>query len=311
VNYSSVFNPNNSITDIPSTGQLQFDTGWLGLVSAGYAMNGFRVEGEGGFRHNVETNNSDLKLDEWTAMANLLYDIPVSNMFKITLGGGAGGDSVHIKDSGDNFDDKAWTFAYQGIAGLTIGLSKRLDFAIEYRYLRVTAPDQLSSIVTAPSAGSRSYDLDDLSKHAVTAGFRYSLGADAPPPPPPVEAPPPPPPVAPEPPKAPKEFIVFFGHNMSDLTPEAVEVVKQAAEAAKTYGSASIAVVGHADRSGSDAYNIALSTKRANSVKTGLVTAGISEAAIGISAKGESEPLVPTDDGVREPQNRRVNITLP
>jgi outer membrane protein OmpA-like peptidoglycan-associated protein len=122
-------------------------------------------------------------------------------------------------------------------------------------------------------------------------------------------APPPPPP--PEPPKAPKEFIVFFGHNMSDLTPEAVEVVKQAAEAAKIYGSSNIAVVGHADRSGSDKYNMALSMKRANAVKAGLVSNGIAEAAVAIAAKGESEPLVPTDDGVREPQNRRVNITLP
>ena len=104
---------------------------------------------------------------------------------------------------------------------------------------------------------------------------------------------------------------MFFGHNMAELTPEALDVVKQAAASAKQYGSANIAVVGHADRSGSDKYNLALSMKRANSVKTGLVTEGISEAAIAIDAKGESSPLVPTDDGVREPQNRRVNITLP
>jgi outer membrane protein OmpA-like peptidoglycan-associated protein len=104
---------------------------------------------------------------------------------------------------------------------------------------------------------------------------------------------------------------VFFGHNLADLTPEALDVVKQAAAAAKSYGSSSIALVGHTDRSGSDTYNQALSMKRATSVKSALVTEGIAEAAIAIEAKGESSPLVNTDDGVREPQNRRVNITLP
>jgi outer membrane protein OmpA-like peptidoglycan-associated protein len=69
--------------------------------------------------------------------------------------------------------------------------------------------------------------------------------------------------------------------------------------------------VGHADRSGSDSYNDALSLRRASNVKTALVAEGIAEATIGVTAKGETSPLVPTDDGVREPQNRRVDIALP
>lgn len=89
-----------------------------------------------------------------------------------------------------------------------------------------------------------------------------------------------------------------------------MDVVKEAAAAAKKSGSASIMITGHTDRSGSDAYNQALSTRRADTVKSALVTEGIPEAGIAIDAKGESSPLVPTEDGVREPQNRRVNINL-
>jgi len=77
---------------------------------------------------------------------------------------------------------------------------------------------------------------------------------------------------------APKDYIIFFGHNMADLLPEAFEVVRQAAAAAKSHGSASVAVAGHADRSGSDSYNEALSLRRATNVKAALVAEGIAEA---------------------------------
>jgi outer membrane protein OmpA-like peptidoglycan-associated protein len=124
-----------------------------------------------------------------------------------------------------------------------------------------------------------------------------------------VEAPPPPPPPPAEP-AAPREFIVFFGHNKSNLTAEALTVIKQAADAAKQFGSATITVIGHADRSGSDAYNQKLSLRRATAVKGELVTQGIGSGSITVSGKGESDPMVPTADGVREPQNRRVHISL-
>ena len=80
------------------------------------------------------------------------------------------------------------------------------------------------------------FEGDDHVKHTATIGLRYAFGA-APAPAPMVEAPPPPPPAEPV---APREFIVFFGHNKSNLTPEALTVIKQAADAAKQFGSASI-----------------------------------------------------------------------
>ena len=55
---------------------------------------------------------------------------------------------------------------------------------------------------------------------------------------------------------------------------------------------------------------MALSIRRANAVKDALVRAGIPANQIAVIGKGESDPLVPTADGVREPQNRRVEILL-
>ena len=71
-----------------------------------------------------------------------------------------------------------------------------------------------------------------------------------------------------------------------------------------------IEVAGHADRSGTPAYNQRLSQRRADAVAAELVRQGIARNEIAVSAYGESRPLVPTADGVREPQNRRVEIVL-
>jgi len=72
-----------------------------------------------------------------------------------------------------------------------------------------------------------------------------------------------------------------------------------------------IELTGHADRSGAPAYNQTLSEKRGAAVRNALVHLGIPAADITVIGKGEASPLVPTADGVREPQNRRVEIVLP
>ena len=104
--------------------------------------------------------------------------------------------------------------------------------------------------------------------------------------------------------------MVFFGFNQSELTPQALDTIKQAVGAVHESGSAAIHVVGHADRAGSIAYNKALSLRRAKAVKKALIAEGVAAGAISILGRGESEPLVPTADGVREPQNRRVHISF-
>ncbi|HET6224341.1 MAG TPA: OmpA family protein, partial [Dongiaceae bacterium] len=62
--------------------------------------------------------------------------------------------------------------------------------------------------------------------------------------------------------------------------------------------------------SGSASYNVGLSERRAQAVAAELAANGVPQADIAVDWKGETEPLVPTGDGVREPQNRRAVIEL-
>jgi iron complex outermembrane receptor protein len=118
--------------------------------------------------------------------------------------------------------------------------------------------------------------------------------------PPPVQAPAP----------APKSYLVFFDFNKSDLTPQATEIVNTAARNAQAGKVTQLTVTGHTDTVGSDAYNMRLSRRRAESVAAQLEKQGIASSEIAIVAKGKRDLLVPTGDGVREPQNRRVQIVF-
>jgi iron complex outermembrane receptor protein len=116
--------------------------------------------------------------------------------------------------------------------------------------------------------------------------------------PPPVQA------VAP----APRSYLVFFDFNKSDLTAQAKDIVDTAAHNAGPAKVTQLTVTGHTDTVGSDAYNMRLSRRRAESVAAQLEKDGIASSEIEIVAKGKRDLLVPTGDGVREPQNRRVQI---
>jgi OmpA family len=118
-----------------------------------------------------------------------------------------------------------------------------------------------------------------------------------------VQAPPPPPPQA-------TSYMVFFDWDRSDLTPQAMNTIGQAANAFRTTGQSRITATGHTDSSGPRDYNMALSLRRANTVKNALVQQGVPPTAVAVVGRGEEELLVQTGDGVREPQNRRVVIAL-
>jgi OOP family OmpA-OmpF porin len=103
-------------------------------------------------------------------------------------------------------------------------------------------------------------------------------------------------------------YLVFFAWDQSTLTPVALTVLDQV-EADYARGQPSpIVVAGHADRSGSEAYNLGLSERRAITVSDALSARGIPASSMTLEAFGETLPRVPTEDGVREPQNRRVEI---
>ena len=108
----------------------------------------------------------------------------------------------------------------------------------------------------------------------------------------------------------PGPFIVFFDWDRSDITPQAESILDNAAEQYRQIGNAQVVLAGHADRSGPDQYNVGLSQRRAENVRQYLAGRGIPEGVMRTEAFGESSPQVQTADGVREPQNRRVEVTF-
>src|SRR3546814_19346046 len=97
-------------------------------------------------------------------------------------------------------------------------------------------------------------------------------------------------------------YTTFFRSNGT--------IVREALDAALASAGSALRITGHADRSGAVAYNQTLSERRANRVIEELVSGGIDPTSISGEAVGETQPLIPTDDGVREEGNRAVVINL-
>jgi OOP family OmpA-OmpF porin len=107
-----------------------------------------------------------------------------------------------------------------------------------------------------------------------------------------------------------RSYLIFFDFDKSDLTEDAIDVLNRLYSDAVKQKASMFYVTGHADRSGSDEYNMALSQRRADTVKRALINMGANSRNIATKAEGERMPLVPTADGVREPQNRRTEIVF-
>jgi OOP family OmpA-OmpF porin len=116
-------------------------------------------------------------------------------------------------------------------------------------------------------------------------------------------------PVAEEPTGVPRFYTIFFDWDKSNINPVAQRVI-DAIVADWRDAPDSLQLVGHADRSGAEDYNQRLSERRVASVTQALAAQGISETRLSGYGVGESDPAVPTPDGVREPRNRRVVVTL-
>jgi outer membrane protein OmpA-like peptidoglycan-associated protein len=111
-------------------------------------------------------------------------------------------------------------------------------------------------------------------------------------------------------PPRPVKFVLYFLDNSDEFTAASkLEIAKIFSEISG-HPSPEIVVVGHTDRVGTVPYNDALSLRRAERVRTGLVQLGIPAEQISVAGRGEREPLVPTEDEVAEPRNRRVDITV-
>lgn len=219
--------------------------------------------------------------------------------------------------------------AYQAFAGVRVPLSPNLDASLKYRYLGTNDADRLDSL---GNSFKSDYDV-----HDIVVGITYRFGdrpnkeitkapqpiavapqprprpVPEPEPEPVIETPAPAPMPVPEPEpivinKGP--YSVYFGFDSSDITPTAAGKIANAATEAKKDEAITIEVSGHADRSGSNKYNEALAFKRAQMVKSALVSEGINPSNIMVKGNGELVGEINTADGVKESRNRRVTILL-
>ncbi|HYZ40877.1 MAG TPA: OmpA family protein [Stellaceae bacterium] len=286
----------------------RFNAGFNAGFRGGYEWGPWRFEEEYSYRQNgardlVGTNFTlkGISGDRHTnaIMTNVLYDFTVGSPITPHFGFGVGAvdifDGLKLPGIGQLFNDSTWQFGYQGIAGLRYNLSPAFTLDLDYRYFATT-----QTTLNIPRTSLH------YSTHYKTQNFVASLIYRFVPPPPPAPVPVAAP-VAP-PPSPPQVFLVFFDWDRSDITPAGMDIVRQAADAYKAGGSVRLQVTGYTDLSGSPGYNQRLSERRANNVANALANFGVARSDMTVSGRGESDPRVPTPKGVREPQNRRVEI---
>ena len=298
----------------------------------GYDFGGFRLETEVGYRRatvdgfssttltntgigagTVAAGNYDYAGGSTSAlsfMLNGLLDFGADDGIQGFVGGGVGVARVKanyaLNNRADFLNDSDTVFAWQALAGIRAPLTDHIDATLKYRFFN-------ADNVKLVDVTNRTFE-GRFRSHSILGGVTYNFGSPTPPPPPPVETPPPAPLPAPAPaPEAPVcspgPFIVFFEWDKSDITPEAGSILDNAVSQYQSCGNAQVMLAGHADKSGSASYNVGLSQRRADSVKAYLTSHAIPDGVISTEAFGESRPRVDTADGVREVQNRRVEVT--
>ena len=321
---NQIFRPSDTIR--PRKRSYTFDPGAAAEVSIGYGLGkGLRLEVEGDYA-DVHVRGVKLNLPEraggheqqYGGFLNAIYDFDVNAAVFPYIGVGAGYQAIEldgVNSSGygatvrGTGSQEEGAFSYQGIAGLSypVGMMPGLSVTAEYRLIGVVAPPAYDRSVTFNDSEQPAHvTVNNTFNHEALLGLRYVFGAPpAPPPPAPPTAVSSPPTEAPA-----RTYLVFFDWDRADLTARARQIVAEAAAASTRVQTTRIEVSGYTDLSGTAAYNQSLSVRRAQTVESELVRDGVPRGEIEIHGFGESNPLVPTAAGVREPQNRRVEIIL-
>ena len=286
----------------------RYDEGFAVGARVGYEMGPWRFEEEYTYRRNgldklrvagVTIPGTRGSRQSHAAMTNLIYDVNLG--WPVTPHVGAGIGAVDVIDRAKRtaapsfkLSDNDWQFGYQAIAGVRYNISPNLALDLDYRYLATT--DATFRVPGTTIRYKSGYDT-----HNLMASLVYRFG------PPPVLAPaPPPPPVV-----ARRVFLVFFDWDRATITQDGMRIIQQAADAYRSGAPVQIQVTGYTDASGSLGYNQRLSERRANAVADALTRLGVARSDMMVSGRGKNDQRVPTADGVREPQNRRVEIVFP
>ncbi len=302
-------------------------SGFVGVGSVGYGFgNGMRLELEGNYRQTSPRSltgtgfptalSGDIRTS--AVMANAMFDMDIGTPWLFPyLGLGAGYawtdlDNVAAVGSGYPFglrtNETQGAFAWQVIAGLSFPIPNvpGLSLTGEYRFFSTVGPEAYRASVVQgapPVAGAGNFDIRNQYSHSVLLGLRYAFNVAPPTPPAPATAP------APAPAPA-RSYLVFFDWDRADLTDRGRQIIREAAENSTRVQYTRIEVNGYTDTSGTPEYNQRLSVRRAQSVTAELVRDGVPKDAITVQGFGDTHLLVQTGPGVREPQNRRVEIVF-
>lgn len=111
-----------------------------------------------------------------------------------------------------------------------------------------------------------------------------------------------------EPVKVLKEYVIYFDTNSADVADSERPKLNQAAQEIRMFNPSDVLVAGYTDTRGSDDYNQKLSEKRAKTVSQILSVLSVDNNIVNLSALGESDLPVPTEDNVDNQENRRVQI---
>ena len=317
--------------NLVTVGQNTFNVGGGAILGIGYGFgNGFRVE--------IGPNIFYNKLDHFALTAypynggklpvgnggNIQYGPMVSGYYDFDLGlpiypyvgVGVGYERSNMSPAASGtangyhtkLGGTAGSFSYMGAVGFTYPIASvpGLGATLEYRFMGLTGNQNYNlTVVGHGFSGQTKIKFGQQYNNIITVGLRYQWNTQQPVPP----APAPMPMAAPAPAPA-KTYLVFFDWDKSNLTPRATDIIAQAAADSKTQQTTTIAVNGYTDTSGTPAYNQGLSVRRANAVAAQLVTDGVPSSEITAQGFGDTDLLVATGPGVREPQNRRVQIVL-
>ena len=315
-------------TGAASKARLRSRIGPAAVGALGYGLgNGLRVEIEGDYRNNRFSQGRSFGFPaaaggnevKYGAMANAIYDLSGIIPFPFAApyaGVGVGYqwaqfDNVHAYGAGGlpriASNDTRGALAYQAILGTAFPIAAvpGLALTLEYRFLGLAYRKYDVSATVAPGVASTPGRLrfgDDFN-HSALIGVRYNFGQAAAPMVTPVA-------MAAPAPAAARSYLVFFDWDKATLSDRARGIIKEAAENSARVQYTRIEVNGYTDTSGTPRYNQGLSERRARAVAAELVRNGVPQSAINIQGFGDTKLLVATGPGVREPQNRRVEILV-
>jgi outer membrane protein OmpA-like peptidoglycan-associated protein len=306
----------------------QWTPGYAGEASIGYGLgNGLRVELEGNWLYNTlhKTTGTGFPTrsggsqQNYGVFGNALYDFNLGLPIVPYIGVGVGYENTQWKNVhyySTNLTPSVYTSGNGNYGSL--GYDAKLGFAYpvsavpglaltaEYRFTGVLPNEKFfgQGVSGSPRhTATGNLVITSDYNHSALVGLRYAFGV-APAAPPATTT------TAPVPPAPARTYLVFFDWDKSNLTDRARQIVAEAAQASTHVSYTRIMVNGYTDLSGTAQYNQGLSVRRAQTVAAELVRLGVPKTSIDIRGFGETHPLVPTAKGVREPQNRRVEIII-